>query len=148
MLTNKGKYGLKALVYLSRLEPDELALSSEIAEARDIPRKFLETILVELRNGGFVTSRKGKSGGYRLARAAGDIRVGSIIRTLDGTLAPISCASKSNYQKCDDCDESQCEVRRLMAEVRQAICDVLDMRSLAELSAQAQLLLLVDEPCP
>lgn len=148
MLTNKGKYGLKALVYLSNLETDELALVSEIAAARAIPRKFLETIMSDLRNAGFISSRKGKSGGYRLARPATEIKIGSVIRALDGPLAPIPCASQSRYQKCEDCDESLCEVRRIMIDVRQAICDVLDHRTLAEVRAQAQLLQLVDIPCP
>lgn len=148
MLTNKGKYGLKALVYLSQKRDGELALASEIALAKDIPKKFLETILGELRNAGYVTSRKGKAGGYGLARAARDIKLGAVIRVLDGTLAPLPCASRSNYRRCDDCDESACEVRRVMVDVRQAICDVLDNRSLAELVAQSQLATLVDVPCP
>lgn len=147
MLTNKGKYGLKALVFLARREPEQLALVSEIASSRGIPRKFLEAIMTDLRNAGFLSSRKGKTGGYRLAKPASEIRIGSVIRALDGPLAPIPCASKSNYQRCEDCDEESCEVRWLMVDVRQAICDVLDTRSLAELSAQAGLLALIDEPC-
>lgn len=148
MLTNKGKYGLKALVHLARHEPQDFVLVSEIATARGIPRKFLEAIMTELRNAGYVVSRKGKAGGYRLSRSASQIRIGSVIRTLEGTLAPIGCASKNRYEPCEDCDEAICEVRRLMIDVRQAICDVLDTRNLAELSAQAALLALVDEPCP
>lgn len=147
MLTNKGKYGLKALVFLARREPEQLALVSEIAASRGIPRKFLEAIMTDLRNAGFLSSRKGKTGGYRLAKPASEIRIGSVIRALDGPLAPIPCASKSNYQRCEDCDEESCEVRWLMVDVRQAICDVLDTRSLAELSVQAGLLALIDEPC-
>lgn len=133
MLTRKGKYGLKALVHLARLPWGELALVGNIAADNNIPKKFLDAILGELRNAGFVTSRKGKGGGYRLARAAEDIRIGDVVRTLDGPLAPISCASRTRYEPCEDCDEATCRVRRLMLEVREAIANVLDERSLAEM---------------
>lgn len=131
MLTKKGKYGLKALVHLSTLPAGRLAFIHDIAEANNIPKKFLEAILGELRNAGFVESRKGKEGGYRLARPAADIRIGHVIRVLDGPLAPISCASHTRYRRCEDCDEATCAVRHMMLEVRQAIADVLDNRSLA-----------------
>lgn len=133
MLTKKGKYGLKALVYLSKLPAGELAFVGEVASANNIPKKFLDAILGELRNAGFVISRKGKDGGYRLARPASEIKVGHVIRVLDGPLAPIACASLSRYEKCDDCDEATCQVRHMMLEVRQAMADVLDNRSLAAL---------------
>lgn len=131
MLTKKGKYGLKALVYLARLEEGQLAFVGDIATRNRIPKKFLDAILVELRNAGFVVSRKGKEGGYRLAKPATDIKVGHIIRVLDGPLAPIACASLSRYEPCEDCQEPSCQVRHMMLEVRQAIADVLDNRSLA-----------------
>ncbi|MBN9243249.1 MAG: Rrf2 family transcriptional regulator [Mesorhizobium sp.] len=131
MLTKKGKYGLKALVHLSRLPAGQLAFVHDIAEANNIPKKFLDAILGELRNAGFVQSRKGKEGGYRLARPAVEIKIGHVIRVLDGPLAPISCASRTRYERCEDCDEATCEVRHMMLEVRQAIADVLDNRSLA-----------------
>jgi Rrf2 family protein len=133
MLTKKGKYGLKALVHLSELPPGELAFVNEIAIANRIPKKFLDAILGELRNAGFVQSRKGKDGGYRLARHAADIKIGHVVRVLDGPLAPLTCASRSQYQRCDDCDEATCRVRRMMLEVRQAIAEVLDNRNLAEM---------------
>ncbi len=131
MLTKKGKYGLKALNDLAHLPPGGSALSSEIAARNNIPKKFLDAILGELRNAGFVQSRKGKEGGYRLARPAVEIKIGHVIRVLDGPLAPISCASRTRYERCEDCDEATCEVRHMMLEVRQAIADVLDNRSLA-----------------
>jgi Rrf2 family protein len=131
MLTKKGKYGLKALVHLSRLPGEQLAFVNDIAVANHIPKKFLDAILGELRNAGFVQSRKGKDGGYRLARPAADIKIGHVIRVLDGPLAPLSCASRTQYQRCEDCDETTCEVRHMMLEVREAIAAVLDNRSLA-----------------
>jgi Rrf2 family protein len=144
MLTKKGKYGLKAMVHLAGRPPGEPTLVSEIARSNAIPKKFLDTILGELRNAGFVNSKKGKGGGYTLARSPKDIRVGHIIRVLDGPLAPIQCASKTSYRRCDDCpDEKRCSVRLLMLEAREAIATVLDNRTLADmrtlgLSAEAQ----------
>lgn len=136
MLTKKGKYGLKAMVHLAGHLPGEATLVSEIAEANQIPKKFLDTILGELRNAGFVNSKKGKGGGYTLARSAHEIRVGHIVRVLDGPLAPIQCASTTSYRRCDDCvDESRCAVRLIMLEARNAISSVLDNRTLAEMRA-------------
>lgn len=133
MLTRKGKYGLKALIHLSRLPPGQLAFVSDIAVTNTIPKKFLDAILGELRNAGIVQSRKGKDGGYRLARLADEIMIGEVVRVLDGPLAPISCASASRYEPCHDCDEATCQVRRMMMDVRRAIAEVLDHRSLAQM---------------
>ena len=91
MLTNKGKYGLKALVHLAGLPLDATAQSMEIATAESIPKKFLDAILGDLRNAGLVLARKGKNGGYRLSRPASEIMAGDAIRALDGPLAPIGC---------------------------------------------------------
>ncbi|AWC23416.1 Rrf2 family transcriptional regulator [Aminobacter sp. P9b] len=132
MLTKKGKYGLKALVHLSQLPAGQLAFVGDIATANKIPKKFLDAILGELRNAGFVQSRKGKDGGYRLAKPASEIKIGHVVRVLDGPLAPIPCASRTQYQPCDDCDEATCQIRHMMLEVRQAIAGVLDNRSLAQ----------------
>jgi Rrf2 family protein len=139
MLTKKGKYGLKAMVHLAGRVPGETTLVTDIAETNDIPKKFLDTILGELRNAGFVNSKKGKGGGYTLAKPAHDIRIGHIIRVLDGPLAPIQCASKSSYRRCDDCsDEKVCSVRLIMLETREAIATILDNRTLAEMRALAK----------
>lgn len=148
MLTRKGKYGLKALSFLAGLPDTDVAALTEISEARSIPRKFLEAILGDLRNAGFVVTRKGKVGGYRLARPPEEINMGLVIRAIDGPLAPIACASSSRYQRCDDCDEKSCEVRRMMLEVRQAICDVLDHKTLADVRAEMALDELLAIPCP
>jgi len=134
MLTKKGKYGLKAAVHLAGLRPGESALVAEIAEANMIPKKFLDAILGELRNSGILHSKKGKGGGYMLARPASKIMLGEIVRTLDGSLAPIDCASRSSYRPCDDCaDQTTCGVRLMMLEVREAIANVLDQRTLADM---------------
>ncbi|MDR3475856.1 MAG: Rrf2 family transcriptional regulator [Devosia sp.] len=133
MLTNKGKYGLKAMVHLAFLPPGRMALVNDIAVANQLPKKFLDAILGDLRNAGLVVSRKGKGGGYRLARIPEEITVGSIVRVLDGPLAPIPCASRTRYQPCEDCDVATCQVRHMMLDVREAIAAVLDRRNLAEL---------------
>jgi Rrf2 family protein len=134
MLTRKGKYGLKALVHLACLEPGEVALVNTIAEANNIPKKFLEAIMSDLRKAAIVYAKKGKGGGYALARAPEEIHVGHVIRVLDGPLAPIACASQNFFQRCDDCpDQNACAVRLLMLHVRSAIADVLDTQTLAEL---------------
>ena len=134
MLTKKAKYGLKALVHLAGLRPGEMALVSDIAETNQIPKKFLDVILGDLRNAGFVHSKKGKGGGYMLAKPAEDIRVGDLIRVIDGPLAPIQCVSKHGYRRCDDCiDETHCAVRLVMAQAREAIVSVLDKTSLARM---------------
>jgi Rrf2 family protein len=134
MLTNKGKYGLKAMVHLAGLQPGALAQVADIAQRNSISKKFLDHILTELRNGGFVYSKKGKGGGYALSRPAHEIRVGAIVRTLDGPLAPLPCASVTAYRACEDCaDLLTCPVRLIMLEARNAIANVLDNRTLAEL---------------
>ncbi|MFG1418706.1 Rrf2 family transcriptional regulator [Xanthobacter sp. V0B-10] len=133
MLTKKGKYGLKAAVHLARLPAGGSTQVADIAEANNIPKKFLDVILGELRNAGFLASKKGKLGGYRLAKPAEDILVGDMIRALDGPLAPFPCASRNAYEPCEDCDVSTCEVRLMMVRVRDAIGTVLDTTTLAQM---------------
>lgn len=133
MLTMKGKYGLKAMLHLATVPEGQRALSEEIARTHSISKKFLDTILGDLRMAGMVHARKGRGGGYALARPADEIRVGHVLRVLDGPLAPIPCASRTAYRRCDDCtDETVCSVRRLMLEVRNAISSVLDEKTLAD----------------
>ena len=106
----------------------------EIASTQQIPKKFLDAILSELRNTGFVNSKMGKGGGYTLARTASQISVGEMIRALDGPLAPLPCASKTRYQRCDDClDETKCAVRLVMLDAQRALSQVLDSCSLAQM---------------
>lgn len=131
MLTKKGKYGLKAMADLAQLAPGETAFVSEIATRNNIPKKFLDTILLELRNGGMLRSKKGPGGGYALSKPASDIFVGQIVRALDGPLAPIRCASRTAFEACEDCsDPRTCQVRHSMSQVRDAIANVLDSMTL------------------
>ena len=136
MLTAKGKYGLKALAHLATLQPGETTQSKDIAKAKNIPKKFLDAILGDLRNAGIVYSRKGPGGGYMLARAPSDIKLGHVIRTIDGPLAPIACASRTAYQPCRDCRSVKaCTVRLIMTRVRDAMSDVLDRLTVADMVA-------------
>jgi Rrf2 family protein len=136
MLTAKGKYALKALIYLSTLEPGEKAQGLAISKAGNIPKKFLDAILGELRNAGVVFARKGPGGGYMLARAASDIKIGHVVRAIDGPLAPIGCASRSAYEPCTDCKSVKaCAVRFTMMKVRDAISGVLDRMTIADMVA-------------
>jgi len=136
MLTAKGKYGLKALAHLASLKPGAMAQAVDIAEAGNIPKKFLDAILGELRNAGIVYSKKGPGGGYMLARPASDIKVGLVVRTLDGPIAPIACASRTAYQPCQDCDNvKRCSVRLAMMRVRDAMSEVLDATTAADVLA-------------
>lgn len=133
MLSMKAKYALKALIHMAQTDRPMLP-SKQIAEAADIPQKFLDNILQELRQNGIVDSKRGIFGGYFLAKDARDIFLGDIIRIIDGPLAPIRCASLTAYQKCEDCrDEAACQLRHLMLDVRNAMSGVLDKRCLQDL---------------
>ena len=133
MLSMKAKYALRALMVLARHEKRMLPIKS-IAKEADVPQKFLETILLEMKNQNLVDSKRGIFGGYFLSRDASAVMIGNLIRGIDGPLAPIRCASVSHYRKCEDCvDENACEIRILMRKVRDAMADVLDHTSLADM---------------
>jgi Rrf2 family protein len=134
MLTAKGKYGLKAVLHLAALQSGATAHAADIAKANNISKKFLDAILAELRTAGIVIAKRGPGGGYRLARSPRAIKVGLVVRTLDGPLAPIACASRSGYKPCRDCDVATCKVRKTMAKVRDATAKILDGLSIADMS--------------
>jgi Rrf2 family protein len=136
MLSQQSRYALKALIYLAGQEGDKPRPSAEIAAQANIPRKFLEAILLDLKLAGIVHSTRGKAGGYVLARAAGQITFGEVIRVTDGPLALIHCASQKFYRRCLDCtDEATCALRRVMIEARAQLAAVLDTRTLADATA-------------
>lgn len=136
-LTQKAKYALKALAHLGRAYDGGPVLIANIAEAERIPRKFLEGILLELKRHGFLQSRKGRGGGYWLSRPPDEVYLGAVIRIFEGPLAPIPCVSKRYYAPCQDCrDEADCEVRRVMLDVKRSILAVLDRTSVADMLAR------------
>lgn len=131
MISRKTKYGLQAMIYLAEHYQKGPVLIADISENKGIPKKFLESILLELRKKGLLTSKIGKGGGYALSRSPAEITLGSIIRVLDGPLAPVSCVSRSAYQRCAECeDERGCGIRLVMKEVREAIANILDRKTL------------------
>lgn len=150
MLTNKARYGLRAMCALAECAPGS-AQARILSRKAHVPEKFLEAILVELRQAGFISSRRGQMGGHALARPAAEIMVGDVIRALDGPLAPVRCASMTDFALCTDCrDPETCAIRGLMREVRTALSSVLDqcsLQALAERSGRAsEIPLLSGEP--
>ena len=121
MITQKMKYALKALLALAdeaaREQPRALTIE-EIAARSGAPKRFLEHILLEVRNAGVIASMRGRSGGYRLAKAPSEVSISDLLRRIDGPIAPLPCLSRSASQRCDDCrDEATCRIRRTFGEV-------------------------------
>jgi Rrf2 family protein len=139
MKSKKTKYALKALLYLGRKYNKGPVMISDLARDERIPKKFLELILLTLKNNGVLQSRKGKGGGYYLGKLPRDISVGNVIRILDGPLAPVPCVSETAYAKCQECtDEQTCGIRPVMKDVRDAIANILDKTSLADMLEREQ----------
>ena len=138
MLTQRSRYALRAMLVLANEAADAPPVPmSRIADEAQIPRKFLEIILGELRNAGFVVSTRGKAGGFHLARPAHLISFGDIIRTIEGPLALVPCVSRTAYKRCKDCrDEATCAIRRAMLHVRDDTARILDGTSLAAATAE------------
>lgn len=137
MLTQRSRYALRALIFIARSGGVAPVPISAIAADQKLPRKFLEAILLDLKNGGLVNSYRGKMGGYRLARPAGQISFGEIIRQIEGPLALVPCVSLSAYQRCVDCFEEQtCVIRKVMLVVREQTANILDHTTLADLSLE------------
>lgn len=133
-LSKKGEYALRALIDLGIAHEvgRELVQVTELSDKELIPAKFLEQIMQELKAVGLVSAQRGKFGGYHLARPASEISIGSVVRFIDGPLAPIGCVSHTAYEKCSCPDEEHCGLRMLMLDVRNAIAGILDRYSLAD----------------
>ena len=133
-LSKKAEYALRAMIHLGIAA--ELGLPTvsglELAEANRLPLKFVERILQELRSAELVETKRGKLGGYALGKNADEIRIGDLVRLMDGRLAPICCASEGAYQRCTCPDEDHCGLRMLMIDVRNAIAGILDRYTLAQ----------------
>lgn len=131
-LTKRGEYALRTMIRLGIAERQKEGVISvsSLAEQEHLPFKFLEAILFELRTAGYVESTRGKYGGTRLAKPMKSIKMGEIVRLIDGKLAPIGCASETEYEKCSCPDETHCGLRMLMIDVRNAIANILDRYTL------------------
>lgn len=132
MISQRARYAFKALFRLARAGVGESVQIKDISEADQIPRPFLEQILLELKRSGFLGSRRGKEGGYFLLRDPSQITVASVLRLLDGPFAPLPCLSKTAYRRCDDCaDEAACDLRRVFGEVYGKMLNVFETQTLA-----------------
>ncbi len=133
-ISKRGEYGLRALILLAaHTQNNGVMQIKTIAAAERIPVKFLEQILLALKNAGILHSKMGIGGGYSLAKSANEIMLGKIIRILDGPLAPIRCVSQIAYEACNCPDEVTCKLRAVMFDVRTAMTNILDNTSLADI---------------
>ena len=152
MLSKKAQYAFRALSTLVRRDlarrneqnsPDSSASDSptsisDMVQIHPMSTKFLETILLDLKRGGILGSKKGKGGGYYLLKHPEDTPLAQVIRILDGPIAPLPCVSLHFYERCHDCNEAMCGLNRLMAEVRDANLAVLEQRTLSDLAVHPE----------
>lgn len=135
MLSKKCQYALHALIYLADLKDESSVTIGEIATAKKIPKKFLEAILLDLKNAGILGSKKGKSGGYYLIKKANEIPIIEVIRYIDGAVAMLPCVSLNFYDTCGMCeDEQTCRINHLFGQVRDATLKILTTNSVADLA--------------
>ena len=141
-LSVRGEYALRAMQVLARdyQEDDSVVRIQEISEKQNIPKRFLEQILNDLKSAGVVQSKRGVAGGYRLKRNPDQITLAEIIRHIEGPLAPVSCVSERYYEKCSCPDESRCALRAVMKEVRDALVQAMESTTLADLAERARVL--------
>ena len=141
MITQKTKYALKALMVLAdEWSGERRALSiEEIARRSETPKRFLEHILLEVRNAGVIASIRGRSGGYSLIKKPSDISISELLRLIDGPIAPLPCLSRRAYQRCEDCtDESTCRIRKVFAEVFWSYLVLIESLTLADMLRSAK----------
>ena len=133
MLSKKTKYAFQALIYLGCKDLGETTVIQEISDKKNIPKKFLENILLELRKQGVLGSKKGKGGGYYLQKRPHEINIAFLVRQMDGPIALVPCASKNYYAPCLDCiDEEACSIKKVMLEVRDQTLKVLENKTLQD----------------
>ena len=137
-LSLRGEYALRAMLVLGLNYEKPVVRIQAISDQQNIPKRFLEQILNDLKSGGFVHSRRGVAGGYRLAKRPEQINLAAIVRHVEGALAPVSCVSERFYEKCSCPDESRCAIRSVMKEVRDAIVRILEGVTIAELCQRAK----------
>jgi Rrf2 family protein len=139
-LSQRGEYAMRALIVLGLNYGDQVMRIQAISEQQNIPKRFLEQILNDLKSAGILESRRGVEGGYRLRLPPDQINLATVIRFIEGPLAPVGCVSENFYQKCSCPDESKCGLRSVMKEVRDAIVKVLEGVSVAQLCDRVRLL--------
>src|SRR5690242_20522225 len=132
-LSLRGEYALRALLVLGLNYDHEVVRIQTISQQQNIPKRFLEQILNDLKSAGIVQSRRGVAGGYRLARPPEQITLAAIVRHIEGALAPVSCVSERFYEKCSCPDEARCAIRSAMKEIREAVVKVAERITVADL---------------
>jgi len=133
MLSKKAKYAINALVHLAKQFDEGPILISQIAESERIPQKFLESILLELKNAGVVNSKRGRSGGYYMLKRPEEVSLAEIMRLMDGPIAFLPCVTHKYYERCEECvDEKTCGIRDTFLEVRNATVELLKNATLSE----------------
>jgi Rrf2 family protein len=132
-LSLRGEYALRALVVLGLNHGQDVVKIQAISQQQNIPKRFLEQILNDLRSAGVVESKRGIAGGYRLSKPPEEISLAFVIRHFEGALAPVKCVSEKYYAKCTCPDESKCGIRSVMKDVREAIVKILEGVTVAEL---------------
>ena len=137
-LSLRGEYAIRALLVLSQNLEEPLVRIQTISDQQNIPKRFLEQILNDLKSAGLVRSKRGMAGGYRLARRPDQISLAEVVRHVEGALAPVSCVSERFYEKCSCPDESRCAVRSVMKEIRDAIVRIAERVTLADLCERAR----------
>jgi len=137
-LSLRGEYALRALLVLGLNYEQGLLSIQTISKEQNLPKKFLEQILNDLKSAGILQSKRGVSGGYRLARRPEEISLASVVRHIEGALAPVSCVSERFYERCSCPDESRCAIRSVMKEVRDAVVKVAERVTIAELCERSQ----------
>jgi Rrf2 family protein len=139
-LSVRGEYALRALLVLGLNHDQEVVRIQTISQQQNIPKRFLEQILNDLKSAGVVQSRRGVAGGYRLARRPEEISLAVVIRHIEGALAPVSCVSERFYEKCSCPDESRCAIRSVMKEVREAVVRIAERLTIADLCERSRAL--------
>jgi Rrf2 family protein len=134
MLSKKTQYAFKALMYLAQKQDAGPVLIAEISRKKKIPLKFLENILLELKKNKILNSKKGKGGGYFMAKNPDKILLADILRLVDGPIALLPCVSLHFYEKCANCDEKNCGLNRVMIEVRDANLAILENKTVADIA--------------
>ena len=139
MLSKKAKYGLKALEYIAKQDTTIPVHTSDISLSESIPRKFLETILLDLKHDGILKSKQGKNGGYNLLLEPSQVTIGRVVRLFDGPIALLPCVSSNYYEPCEDCEnEAVCGLKNIFSEVREATSSILDKLILQDILIREQ----------
>ena len=138
MISQRARYAFKAVVALARAKPGEGMQIKQLCEQEKLPRKFLEQILLTLKAAGYISSRRGRDGGYEILKAPAKIMIGPMLRAVDGPIAPLPCLSRTAYRRCDDCrDEASCELRIAFDKAYSDYLATLEHLSLADIMRQS-----------